>query len=236
MKRQWSICGVFCGAVTSIALGGAHTWDVSEVFSNADGTIQFVELVEANGTPGETGVANKNVTADVTGQSFTIPSNVAPPTSNKHILLATASFAALPGAPTPDHIIPAGSLPFFSISGDTVRYGAFDAFTFGAVPTDGVNSMNDGGIIAPNSPTNYAGATGSVNAGGGVVEGDFDGDGDVDLDDFTNYADCMAGPNATPSPIIGGVTAQDCLDAFDSDSDLDVDADDFEEFQAGFTG
>jgi hypothetical protein len=31
------------------ALAGIHTWDVREVFSNADGSIQFVEFWEAGG-------------------------------------------------------------------------------------------------------------------------------------------------------------------------------------------
>ena len=33
-----------CGAGPLLA--GAHTWNVNEVFSNADGTVQFIELVE----------------------------------------------------------------------------------------------------------------------------------------------------------------------------------------------
>ncbi len=35
-------------------------------------------------------------------------------------------------------------------------------WTFGAVPTDGVNSLSRDGTVEPNSPTNYAGETGSV--------------------------------------------------------------------------
>ena len=45
-------------------------------------------------------------------------------------------FADLPGAPTPDRIIPVGSLPFFfNVAGDQVKYAAFDTFSFGTVPT-----------------------------------------------------------------------------------------------------
>lgn len=235
-RQRWQIAGIMFGVVTATALGGSHTWDVNEVFSNADGSIQFIELRENNGTPGEIGVGGHTVTSDIAGKSFTIPSNVVSPTSNRHLLLASASFAALPGAPTPDHIIPAGSFPFFALAGDTVRYNPWDAFTFGAVPTDGVMSMNDGGIIAANSPTNYAGETGSVDASGGSVPGDFDGDGDLDLVDFEQYVDCHAGPGAAPAPSAGGVTSQDCVDAFDRNADNDVDAGDFQEFQTGFTG
>jgi hypothetical protein len=210
-----------------MAYGGAHTWDVNEVFSNADGTVQFVELREANGTPGEVNLAGRPVTSDALGTTFVIPSNVAPPSTNKHLLLATAAFAALPGAPTPDHIIPAGSVPFFSISGDTVRYNPYDAFVFPAVPTDGINSRNrTGTAVRPNSPTNYAGQTGSVDASGPDF-GDSDGDGDVDLIDYDVFDDCIEGPD-TP--------AESGCEAFDSDEDTDVDLKDFSEFQVGFTG
>ena len=64
--------------------------------------------------------------------------------------------------------------------------------------------------------------------------GDLDGDGDVDLDDYAVFADCMAGPGLTPSPT-PPVTTQDCLDVFDFDVDEDVDLLDFAVLQERFT-
>jgi hypothetical protein len=236
MTREWSKWALTLASVTVVlgstqaALAGAHTWDVNEVFTNADGTIVFIELREANGTPGETGLGGRVISADGTGKSVTILSNVAAPTSNKFYLLATQSFADLPGAPTPDRIIPPTAVPFFNVAGDTVRYSTLDAFTFGAVPTDGINSRNRLTGIAANSPTNYAGQTGSVNAAG-PIPGDFDHDGDVDLTDFEHHADCSAGPETAPAPAIGGVTTEQCTEAFDTNSDGDVDLQDFADFQ-----
>jgi hypothetical protein len=66
--------------------------------------------------------------------------------------------------------------------------------------------------------------------------GDFDRDGDVDLDDYPFFADCLAGPDITPSPTLPDVTVQECLDAFDSEPDGDVDFVDFAPFQKAFTG
>jgi len=60
--------------------------------------------------------------------------------------------------------------------------------------------------------------------------GDFDGDGDVDLDDFARFPDCLAGPGATPDPP-DPFSTEDCLGAFDFDADVDVDLDDFGPFQ-----
>ena len=50
------------------ALAGIHTWDVNEVFSNADGTIQFVELWESQGFTSEVGVGDGPISSDT--QSF----------------------------------------------------------------------------------------------------------------------------------------------------------------------
>lgn len=146
------------------ALAGVHTWDVNEVFSNADGTIQFVELREANGTANETGVGNGSLSStQQTAFSFG-QGAVAAPTSNKFYLVATQSFADLPGAPVPDVIIPAGKIPFFATTGSTVSFGAIDSWAFGAVPTNGTDSLSRLTGVGPNSPTNYAGDTGSVDA------------------------------------------------------------------------
>ncbi|MBN1511470.1 MAG: immunoglobulin domain-containing protein [Phycisphaerae bacterium] len=61
--------------------------------------------------------------------------------------------------------------------------------------------------------------------------GDVDDDGDVDLDDYGVFPDCMAGPNATPAPSLPGMTATTCIQAFDFDIDDDVDLADFASFQ-----
>lgn len=174
--------GAFCvfgpGAV---AVAGSHTWDVWEVFSNADKTVQFVELKETNGTPGETGLAGHIMTANPTGHTYTIQNNVVPPTTNKSYLMATAAFAALPGAPTPDEIMPPN---FLTPAADTsCVYPPWDTATWavGALPTDGINSLTRtavGSALTPatNSPKNYAGVTGTVDAsGGGPLPGVPDG-------------------------------------------------------------
>ena len=149
------------------ATAGIHTWDVREVFSNADGTVQFVELWEAAGTPGETGVGNGTVSSST--KSHPIANGaVAPPTTNKSYLLGTAAFASLPGAPVPDEIIPAGFVPFFfNTAGDTVSFVGFYSWTFGAVPTNGTDSLDRITGIGGNTPKNYAGIEGSVDASGG---------------------------------------------------------------------
>ena len=83
---------------------------------------------------------------------------------------------------------------------------------------------------------------GTIDLHGGVLEqvetaapGDFDYDGEVNLDDFAAISDCMGGAGATPGPQ-WVECAQACLDAFDFDDDGDVDVLDFASFQIEFGG
>lgn len=149
----------------STASAGIHTWDVREVFSNHDGTIQYVELFDAGTSGNETGVGNGTLTSSLNSFSWA-NGPVAPPTNGKSYLIATAAFAALPGAPTPDVIIPPTDVPFFNPAGDTISFGAIDSLVFGAIPTNGTDSFDEISGVGPNTPKNYAGVQGNVSAGG----------------------------------------------------------------------
>ncbi|NOT01370.1 MAG: hypothetical protein HOP29_12160 [Phycisphaerales bacterium] len=172
-------------AMVGSARAGSHSWRISEVFSNADGTVQFIELKECCGNGAENFVAGKTVTSQATGSTFTFPGNLVGSTAGKRILLATTAFAALSGAPTPDYTIAAN---FIGLNGDTLNYAPanmYDCFTYGmgALPTNGISSINITGTASScpdafttgvNSPTNYVtGIPGSVIAG--CIDGDGDG-------------------------------------------------------------
>lgn len=149
---------------TPAVWAGAHTWDVQELFSNADGTIQFIELLEANGGIAEGGVGGAGVSSVATGKASDGCPNVTGNTANKRYLVATPAFAALPGAPTPNCTLTGVDVTnFFSIVADTVRYGSvpYDttSFSAGQLPTDGVRSLNKVGPTGRATPTNYAGQT-----------------------------------------------------------------------------
>ena len=61
---------------------------------------------------------------------------------------------------------------------------------------------------------------------------DEDCNGVVDLNDFAVFADCLAGPGASPAPM--QTRLKNCLVVFDVDLDFDVDLGDFGAFQAAF--
>jgi hypothetical protein len=156
------------------ALAGSHLWRFSEAFSNADGTIQFIELHESGNDNFEQFVPGHAIASNT--NTYVIPApNLPPTTASKRLLFATPAFAALPGAPTPDYIIPAGSVPFFATTGDILACTGWPSMIIapGQLPTDGIHSLvcaneancsGAGIVVAVNSPTNYAGQTGSVNA------------------------------------------------------------------------
>jgi len=215
-----------CSAVTvlSAILGAAeahaasHLWRFNEIFSNADGTIQFVELKECCGATNETFIAGKWVKSDATAAQYNFPVDLTPPTSNKYLLLATSGFAALPGAPTPDFIMQNN---FLGMNGDTLRYWLYGDATMtygpGALPTNGILSLSIGGGTAVNSPTNYAGQSGSVNAV--CIDGDGDGYGNPGDASCPNGSatDCNDGNDQ----IHPGVTESGaaCADLADNDCD-----------------
>jgi len=63
-----------------------------------------------------------------------------------------------------------------------------------------------------------------------IENGDHDVDGDVDLSDFSVFADCLAGPGTAPDPTDPDCQGA-CLAAFDFDTDGDVDLADFAAMQ-----
>jgi hypothetical protein len=158
------------------AFAAFHLWDITEVYSNADGSVQFIEFFTTTNSQDE--LFGHDVTTNA--NTFTIPHDLgtADPignpngggdnaTANRFFLIATPGFAAIPGAPEPDYVL-AGPL-FFSTGGDTITLVGADSLAFagGELPLDGVQSLNEsfGGLnrlAAVNSPTNFAGDTGSI--------------------------------------------------------------------------
>ncbi len=211
-------CAMFAlaGLIGSPAGAASHSWQVKEVFSNADGTVQFIELVECCGMAAENGVGGKRIVSDATGNVYVIPGNVAGSTAGKSLLFATAGYAAL-GGPQVD--FPLNPLPngFFSVAGDTVRYGPnppalnYDVWLFGAVPTDGCNSMNrTGPAVATNTPKNFANVQSTVFA----EPADINGDHAVNVLDLVALLLCF-GQSAVPSCQAEDVNGDGSVDVLD---------------------
>ena len=166
-----------------------HLWRFTEFFSNHDGSVQFIELASPLG--GENFAQGATITSSATVKVFTFPSNLGGNTANKRLLIATSGFGALEGGVQPDFTLPSTS--FFNPAMDTLTLAAgfpIDTKSFTALPTDGVtarhyNLQNGQTSLGANNPTNYAGATGSVNLAPPVTPtGDYNRNGVVDAADF----------------------------------------------------
>ncbi len=171
MSRNSHLILFVCLAMfTAPVFAGGHLWDINELYSNFDGSIQFVELHVPMAAANETFMNNKFIRSLQTGEEFLFPENLSGSTSFAHLLIATQGFANLPGAPTPDYILQDN---FMAVSGDTITWHTYDVWNYPspALPIDGVMSIqkNLGTgqlILAANTPTNFSGDTGSVDAGG----------------------------------------------------------------------
>ena len=96
-----------------------------------------------------------NVTTDLPGDS-----------ANKTFLIGTQGFAAL-NIVAPDYVVPNG---FLFTNGGTLTWGSgADIVSYASLPTDGKLSINSPGATAINSPTNFAGATGSIRRWGTIT-------------------------------------------------------------------
>ena len=164
MKR-WLAYSLFTLALAAqSAFAEFHLFQIEQLFSNANGTVQFVVMHEFTGTNGENFWANKQLVSMHAGspnQTVTFPSNLpSAATGGKRVLIASQGFAAL-GLVTPDFTMPNGFLP---TNGGTVSYAGVDSVNFASLPTDGVTAINRNGAPIQNVATNFAGQSASVTA------------------------------------------------------------------------
>ena len=224
---------IHCVVLISVALicsrGEAffHLWRFSEFYSSPDGSVQFIELH----TTGLSEIFSDGatITSTSTGKVYTFHGNLTGPTTNKSLLIATAGFGSLPGGVTPDFPPPLAPLPpnFFNPNGDTITLFesfAIDTKTFTSVPTDGVMSLNYSPTagVTINSPTNYSGATGSVNLAPPPPPGDYNLNGVVDAADYVVWRNTLT---QTASPLGSGA---------DGNANGTIDSGDFDFWRARF--
>jgi hypothetical protein len=162
MKAPGRILLIAILGLTSATAGAAfHLWRMTEIYSNADGSVQFLEL--ASPSDGEGLVFGHTLRVIVGGvtRTFTFPDNLPFNSRNKRMLVATQGFADL-GVVVPDFVVPNG---FFAAAGGAVNFSDVDIWSHPPLPADGMLSLQRDGATAVNSPTNFAGRTGTVGAG-----------------------------------------------------------------------
>lgn len=136
-----------------------HLWTMEELYSNVDGTVQYLELRSLQG--GQQFVGQHELSSTSGGQArvFTFPGNLPGDSGNRRMLIATEGFVAL-GVVTPDFVVPNG---FFGSGAGRIDFaGGSDVWNHPAPPTDGSLSLNRDGSAATNTPRNFAGNTATI--------------------------------------------------------------------------
>ena len=149
--------------VTSLARADFATFVIDELYSNADGSVQYVVLREAQGTNGANLLAGHALSATHAGVTkiFTFPTDLpSTTTANRRVLIGSNGFAALSPI-APDYQMPDRFLP---TDGGTVNYAGVDQVTYPTLPIDGSNALQRSGAVAANLATNFAGQTFAVPA------------------------------------------------------------------------
>lgn len=139
-----------------------HTFQIDQLYSNADGSVQFIVLREAFGLNGQHEFAGVTLTVSkgAVRKALDFTRDLAPATAGRSVLIATEGFAAL-GVVPPDFAMDDRFLP---IDGGVVNFGGVDTYTYTALPIDGVNALFRNGTISANAPVNFLRNSGSVPA------------------------------------------------------------------------
>jgi hypothetical protein len=168
--RRFLILACVCSGIWAApAQASFHLYQIVQMYSNADGTVQYVELFTgAGGQNFLGGFTLVSSSGGTTHSTFNIPSSLTGNTANTHVLFATQGFANL-GIATPDYIIPAG---FLVSTGGSVNYAGVDSVSFASLPTNGNAIARDGSATTP-APTNFAGQTGSLSVATFTPQGGF---------------------------------------------------------------
>ena len=160
MRRFLTACLTAASLLTfSSALASFHLFVFEQLYSNADGSVQFI--VARATSSGQNFLPGQTLSSSGSGgpKSFTFGgSPLSGDTNGRHVLIGTQGFAAL-GIVAPDYTVPNG---FLSLTGGQVRWPGGPIMNYSALPTDGVLALTPSGATIPNVATNYAGASGSV--------------------------------------------------------------------------
>jgi hypothetical protein len=149
------------------AHAGHHQWFISEIYSNASGTVQFVELKGTADNEQFMSGITLNTLGTVSSSATLGPTLPSSSTLGAYLLVGTAGYATLAaqqGAPAPDRVLPDN---FLQLDADTVRYSGMAStdrvYTAGQLPSNGIDSLDfEHHSATVNSPQNFAGATGSI--------------------------------------------------------------------------
>jgi hypothetical protein len=141
----------------------APSFSIDQIYSNADGSVQFVVLRETQGQDGQGAFAGLTLRSTGAGapKTYTFPRNLpATATASARVLVGSIGFQAL-GLVATDFTIPDRFIPAES---GTLLFAGATSTSFGPLPTNGVSAISSDGSLRPNLATNFAGRSASATA------------------------------------------------------------------------
>lgn len=134
-------------ALSGIALSAAPDWFLDQIYTNANGSVQFV--VFRTTESGQQHLAGHSLMVTAPARSpriratpvrnaFTFPNDLPGDSTNRSFLVATAGFANLHRV-TPDYVVPNR---FFPIGGGSISLAGNEAIAYPRLPTDGVHALH----------------------------------------------------------------------------------------------
>ncbi len=165
--RSLILATALAAAAVPHADAGFHLFDIQEIYSNADGSVQFIELFTT--AANQQFVSGHTITLqtlsgtslnNVMNPAFTFSGTGPSPTDNKTYLIGTANLGTLYGV-TPDFVLPTNFLQVvggsankrvnFASNTDIVNLGTVGV---GNLPLNGSQSLD--GLVNDSNPANFA--------------------------------------------------------------------------------
>lgn len=160
--RTCVLLGVFCGVCARV-VAAPPSFKIAQVYSNIDGSLQFIRLTESEGLNGQNHFAGLTLTSTRGGvtKTYTFTSDlVTDQTAHLSIVVAASDYGKLPvvvgGTSYNDgtaynccYIPEFASMPlrFVATNGATLDFAGVDQFTYSSLPTDGISALYRDGAI-----------------------------------------------------------------------------------------
>lgn len=157
-SKKTVICvALFFTLSTRLAFADFHFWTINEVFSDADGTVQFIELTTTeDGQDALNGHSLVSIDTNQNQKTLSFLTDLSGTTSNRSVLIATEEFTTLTGL-SADYVIDNNFIP---ISGGSLNFGegtSLFEFTQPMLPLNGEQSLDGNAQPQTATPTNFSG-------------------------------------------------------------------------------
>ncbi len=168
--------GIIAGCILLLFLvpdaqGAFHLWGVDEIYSSADGSVQFIELTNTTSLENALGTHTITCSGPLGTHTFAFPTNLtSTATANKTFIIGTSNLASQPGGLVPDYVLTNNPPFLFTQGGGAVSVGISGSFitpvTYTNLPSDGDSSLVlSSGTMVPsptNSPRNFQNQSNSL--------------------------------------------------------------------------